>query len=230
VLLYYNAHPDAEIRAWTAQVDDAGAYSEAAPNPVKYSPGPGWTHIVAGANSTVLFYDGNQGRTMLARLDRQNFFSPLSAAAAPPGYTSVVAGSNNVFLFYNATTGQAATTRLLAPSDTYVTLKTITGLAPGWTHIVAGVNNVLLFFKANPGNAMSARLDDTGTLTTLHNPLWSAGPAWSSITAGFRNKTLLFYQAQTGQYATGTLDQSGAFVQLSTATGLSPGWTQIVGP
>jgi glucan-binding YG repeat protein len=167
---------------------------------------------------------------MLGRLDNLGYFAPLSAAPVTGKYTHVVAGSNNVFLFYNATTGAAATAKLSAPANNYISLQTITSLSSGWTNIVAGVNNVLLFFKSTPGNAMSAQLDAAGNVTILHNPLWGADLGWTSITAGFKNKTLLFYHSPTGTIATGTLDQNGNYVSFGSGSGFSTGWTHIVGP
>jgi len=220
--------------AWTARLDDSCIYSELAPNTgphgVPHSPGPGWNIVVPGSNNMVLFYDSAGHRMMLGRLDELGFFAPLSAATVAGTYTHVVAAGNNVFLFYNSSTGAAATTKINAPSNNYVTLNTISTLSPGWTHIVAGVNNVLLFFKSTPGNAMSAQLDGAGNLNILQNPLWNADLAWSSIVAGFKNKTLFFYHSPSGTFATGTLDQNGNYVSFGSGSGFSTGWTHIVGP
>ncbi|PZR87357.1 MAG: hypothetical protein DLM68_08650 [Hyphomicrobiales bacterium] len=147
-----------------------------------------------------MFYNSNNGSTLLGKLDDEGYFASLSSRASPAGYTNIVAGVNNVFLFYNRNTGLAATAKLVMPAGNYVDLKAITGLSTGWTHIVAGTNNVLLFFNASIGNAMSARLDDAGNLTYLRNPLWNADLGWTTIAGGVKNSTLLFYMRPQGQW------------------------------
>lgn len=219
--------------SWTAQIDDSCVYSEPAPNGgpfgTLYSPGPGWSHVVAASNNMVLFYDNVADRMMLARLDESGFFSPLSAAKMNGKYTHVVAGVNNVFLFYNSLSGAAETARLVPPANNFVSLKNFT-ISAGWTNIVLGVNNVFLFFKSSPGNAMSARLDTAGNLTPLQNPLWSADLGWTAIAAGFKNKTLLFYHSPSGTIATGTLSENGTYTSFGTGSGFSTGWTHVVTP
>jgi hypothetical protein len=240
VLFFYNT---ATGYAWTGKLDDAGNYTEPSADGVYHfgevhddypdqinARSPGWTHIVAGANNLLLFYNSYAGNAVIGKLDDYGSFVNLSARQLPAGWTNIVAGVNNVFFFYDRNTGRAATAKMGIPAGSYADLKQITGVAPEWTHIVVGVNNVLLFFKANPGNAMSAKLDDAGNLTVLRNPLWNADLAWTSIAAGMKNNVLLFYHSPSGTVATGSLDANGNYVHLANLNGFSLGWTHIIGP
>jgi len=232
VLFFYRS---TDGYAWTGKLDDAGDYTDigelpAVLGPVMGGPASEWTHVVAGANNILWFYNSNTGKLMLGKLDDKGYFASLSIRALPAGYTNIATGVNNVFLFYNRTTGQAASAKLGNPAGNYVDLKQIPGLSTGWNHIVAGTNNVLLFFNAGVGNAMSARLDDAGNFKYLHNPLWSADLGWTIIAAGVKNSTLLFYHAPSGTVATGTLDANGNYVHLANLSGFSLGWTHIIGP
>ena len=240
VLFFYNT---ATGYAWTGKLDDAGNYTEPSADGVYHfrevhddypdqinARSPGWTHIVAGANNLLLFYNSYAGNAVIGKLDDYGSFVNLSARQLTAGWTNIVAGVNNVFFFYDRNTGRAATAKMGIPAGSYADLKQITGVAPEWTHIVVGVNNVLLFFKAIPGNAMSAKLDDAGNLTVLSNPLWNADLAWTSIAAGMKNNVLLFYHSPSGTVATGSLDANGNYVHLANLTGFSLGWTHIIGP
>ena len=237
LFLYNSATGDAQ----TAKLDDAGNFTilkyplpfgcDLSATPVRINARcPGWTHIVAGSNNLLLFYNSFGGNALIGRLDADGEFVNLGAKQLAANWTNIVAGVNNVFFFYDRNTGNAATAKLGVPAGTYTVLKQVTGVLPGWTHIVAGVNNVLLFFKSTPGNAMSAKLDDVGNLTVLNPQLFAADLAWTSIVGGMKNNVFLFYHSPTGTGATGSLDVNGNYVHLFTHNGFSTGWTQLVGP
>jgi hypothetical protein len=102
----------------------------------------GWTHVVAGVNNLLLFYNTNNGARAIGRVDNNGGFTNLSVG--PPfvaGWTHIVGGTkNSVLLFYNRNSPTALTVigRLDAAGN-YADLGPPHNgvLLPGWTHVVA---------------------------------------------------------------------------------------------
>lgn len=189
--------------------------------------------------SALLFYQAGTGAAATAGIDPlgnfQTFFSysdfsPDWTHVVNAGRDSVLPDGNNAMLFYNANNGNGATGFISDDAEFFGQLN-YTGLSAGWTHVVgAGVGLVLLYDQAI-GFGATKYIGYYGDYTDLKF-YDDFIPWWTHIVCtGFDGLNLkgylLFYNADTGAVATGSIDWFGNFTTLQTYANFSTGWTHV---
>lgn len=105
--------------------------------PVQLGLSTGWTHIVAGVNSNLLFYNASNGTTAIGRVASNGTITSGLGPQLSTGWTSIVASSTNeAVLFYKRGTDLGAIGRLTSAGN-YSHVMPLNQLSTGWTHIVA---------------------------------------------------------------------------------------------
>jgi hypothetical protein len=187
--------------------------------------------------SNILFYNGADGSAATGTLDHGQF---VSGDAFPPGYYSPgwthIVTLPSLTLFYRATTGEGAVvsgqaTKFYSPD----------GFARDWTHVVFSPANygLILFYNAATGTGAIVEAFDNnpipGGFSVPNDIRTLVGLGAGSFTTGWTNIVetpdgkLLFYNANNGAGALGTMDRQGFQTLRSYPPGsFSQGWTHIV--
>jgi hypothetical protein len=142
----------------------------------------GWTHIVAGVNNVVLFYNTNTGLAATAKLGIPlgNYVEIRQIGVLSPGWTHIVAGVNNVLLFFKSNPGNAMSARVDDAGNFTFLHNPLWNADLGWTTIAAGVkNSTLVFYHAPSGTGVAGTLNENGDYVHLTTLSFSTG--WTHI-------------------------------------------------
>jgi hypothetical protein len=226
-LLFYKADASASGLHASLDVTDSGAI--AGPNGTTGFM-TGWTHVVSGGDSYVVFYQASTGLLAVGQLDHAGVYHDLTNTQICAGLTNIVITNDNNVVLYNGTgttcNGGNYMLARIGYNGFFVQLTVGTWFA-GWTNIVATANNILLFYNATNGVAATGHIDRNGGYRDLAN-YTGFGLGWSHVVAGVNN-LVLFYNTSTGEEKVRRLDDTGGFTNLPAGPTFVPGWTHIVG-
>jgi hypothetical protein len=185
----------------------------------------------AAEQEFMAFYNANTGATVSGVLaDDGTYQDRHSIPNIYRGWTHVVATTNDRILFYNGNAGWGAVGSLYA-DGIYSQTQNLTPFSQGWTHIVPFGYGKLFFYNANTGRGVVGivEVSFSGVETAPYRDLRvipGFATGWTSIVA-VSNNMLLFYNANTGQGATGYISDDGNFHMLQSLIGFAKGWTHI---
>lgn len=206
-------------------VHGSGRYSYLGRNP---EPQPGFTHVLATRDGSVLLYDSPSGRAIRTGI-RPSPFTPLSISVrgVGAGWTHLAAGGSGACLLYNATLGTVRVGMVDSTGDFVDIGAPVAPLPVGCTHIAGSPQGALLLLDAATGRAILGSLDHTGFART--NQLSGLRPGCTSVVS-VNDSALFFYNAATGTGTTALFDATGEFVDVgATALRVPEAANHVVG-
>jgi len=181
-----------------------------------------------------IFYTKFSGNMTIGSLTQSGDFKSTATVNAGTGWTHVVRANNGIIFFYNKSTGAGSVRRYTASGTQTVLHNYPSGSFGAWTHVVyvppslsrsGSTGEHIIFYDSTSGVAITGHFNTTSGLFVAEQTYGTFSTGWSQVVCTAFGE-LFFYNATSGTWATGSLDNAGNFYTDASGSSIPTGYNR----